>query len=74
MRLGLVRDAVLWRQFKVLHKELLEEEVALTAALFGRDFARGYAAIGDDSVEPTRPVVTDPLKTLPLRAGRRSRG
>lgn len=60
----LVPRAVLrWHRFAELHRNLTEEDSSLTAALFGREFARAYEAIGGE------PQVSAPAATAMLRQG-----
>lgn len=50
------RGRNLWNRFVEIHRELSEEERQLTAAVFGADFARAYAAVFGDEQHPRTPV------------------
>ena len=51
---GPFRTGKLWSRFVELHREFTEEDNRVTAAVFGNEFARAYAAVvGDDgATEP----------------------
>ena len=43
-----MRSAVLWKTFETAFHEIADEDDALSAILFGKEFARAYAAIAGD--------------------------
>jgi len=55
------RSVLRWHRFSELHRNLTEEDSSLTAALFGREFARAYEAIGGE------PQLSEPAATAMLR-------
>jgi len=51
-----------WKRFIQRHREYVEEERQLTAAVFGADFARAYGAVAQDDVQdaPASPTGSTP--------------